>query len=294
MSKSKKVLGLFVAFVILFAAVFYGISSIQTLVKAESVASMEEVDEYLRNNGYSEDFINEMGEQTKLHLYNQGAVFVSNSSTLTSRAVVGSWSGFSHQITVSDITEDSNQPKFILTYNFGWHTGIESYNDCFIVNWNNNFTALSSTAVYEIYGNGILVDKDNSASPSIPIPSVCESRTFLHKTGDGAVSTHYMDVGVGKKLYLDQCNLIRKYYVSGAWGDYGVNPESFNGAFSITISKINPVPAIGMAVASFYHWTESIDYQFQLILGNTNSIGFTASDSSHYEKSEDTSQNFYF
>lgn len=57
MSKSKKVLGLFVAFVILFAAVFYGISSIQTLVKAESVVSMEEVDEYLLNNGYSEELV---------------------------------------------------------------------------------------------------------------------------------------------------------------------------------------------------------------------------------------------
>ncbi len=265
---------------------------------AKSLPTSDEVNNYLLDNGYSEFFIKNTGEQTKLHLYNQNAKFISTSVipsynptsyTLTSNI----WSGLSHQLTISDITEDSSQPQFILTYHFSWNTELALNNDCFTVSWSHGFAGITNSAVYELYGNGILTD---SYTPSIyvPLPESCGTYTFLHKTGDAAMTSHFINNGIGKKLNLEQCTTLKMYYASGTYGIYSLNPESFNGNFSITIAQRNISSGIGTAVASFYHWEEDVEYEFQVVLGTETTIGVTASDNSHYEKSPDTSDNFYF
>ena len=299
MSKSKKILGLFVAFVILFAAVFYGISSIQTLVKAESVVSMEEVDEYLRNNGYSEDFINGIGEQTKLHLYNQSAVFVDETiypQATTRSQLPQNWNGFSDTLTVSEITSEPNRPKLILTYRWTWATGLRVENDGIAISWGDDFTARRESALFEIYGISRLKN-EYCHIPYIDIPEYNVNQTFQTIQGYNAVTTYAPNLGVGLRFSIDYDTTTRRYYQSGTYGDYGIDPDLFHGAYSITIEKVKTHGNINSAMACYFHWVHDVNIEFEFsfsLVPPSINLSVSASQETYFEKSIDKSIEFEY
>ena len=256
---------------------------------------MEEVDEYLLNNGYSEELVDGLGNETKLHLYQQKAKFVnetkipSESQEASRLSARSNWTGFSHDIIVSDIST-GNDSKFIITYQFIWQVEASPNDDCFMILWDSNFLGLTETAVYEVYGPGMLVD--SYGPPPVPIPTSCERQTFMHLTGDAAISEYSIRTGIGKKLELDYSSTVTKYYVSGAWGKYSLNPHDFVGNFSITIADPQSSSNLSVAVGSFFHWVKEINVDYEFVFSFPPALSIKFVDDSHYEKSDDTSYTF--
>ena len=130
MTKMKKNFAWLLASAILFVSVFCGASAVIS-AKADSQPSMEVVDTYLLANGYSEEFVESMGEMTKRHLYDQGAIFVSSTNDNVTKQNVNVMSNndsvfanFQRDITVSDVTTDENVPKYTITYSFTWDSNV--------------------------------------------------------------------------------------------------------------------------------------------------------------------------
>ena len=110
-----------VALVMLFTAAFFCCNTNLTAL-AQGEPTAEEVNDYLRDNGYSEEFIAQAGQETKLNLYEKGAKFESSAPIVIEENVspmstdypgggdddiTGPWDGFSATFTISDISDES-------------------------------------------------------------------------------------------------------------------------------------------------------------------------------------------
>lgn len=298
MTKTRKSLFCLVAATFLFITAFGGMGAVMT-AKADAAPSMDVVDTYLRENGYSEDFIEGMGEQTKRHLYNEQASYCFSSvlapdyapaSTRSTPPDDGAFDNFNHEITVSTIDDDPTDIQYIITYKFTWNSDVEANDyDYVALAWEGGFNFLSASPVYELYGPGTLVD---SYSPTffVPIPQTCESKTFLHITGNSAITKSQTRAGAATKLKLSNGQTFKKYYASGAWGEYGVNRKNFSVAYSVTIVEPTNNLKYNNVGACVFHWLE--DYEitnFQISFGLPISLTFSGSvqDTSCYIQSDE-------
>lgn len=300
MLKSKKMtrlLMLAVAFALLFTAAFFCCNAnLVTLAQGEPTA--EEVDDYLRDNGYSEEFIVNTGGQTKYRLYDKKAVFqaavpVSNGIMPMAAGdtdyIEGDWEDFSAWLTVSDIsTAGTGKARKILTLNWTWRSGdprlggIGAYNDAVAIAWEDSeYHAQEETAFFEIFGTGNLVE---SYRPSIYIPNfpATSPGTFMtaegmkaityDENGDGEddyddsddITYAYRSMGVGYRFSIDYDSTFTRYFESGSYGIYKIDPETIQGSYSIEIEKPNvgSNPEECLAIAYYFHWTHSVKLEF--------------------------------
>ena len=136
---------------------------------------------------------------------------------------------------------------------------------------------------------GTLID---SYSPTVfvPIPEGCESKSFIHITGEEAITSAEFRAGVGRSFDLHLAETFKKYYASGAWGEYGINRKNFSAAFSITIAEPLENHIYNNVGGSVFHWID--DYQitnFQISFSLPISITFTSTveDVSRYIQSSE-------
>lgn len=293
----KKLLMLAVALVMLFTAAFFCCNTNLTAL-AQGEPTAEEVDDYLRDNGYSEEFIANTGGQTKYRLYDKKAVFqaavpVSNGIMPMAAGdtdyIEGDWEDFSAWITVSDIsTAGTGKARKLLTLNWTWRSGdpriggIGAYNDAVAIAWeDDDFQAQEETAFFEIFGTGDLIE---SYRPNIYIPELPLRMpgTFMtaegmkaityDENGDGEddyddsddITYAFRSVGVGYRFSINYDSTIQVGFASGSYGIYKIDAETIQGSYSIEIEKpnVDDNPESCLAIGYYFHWTHSVNLEF--------------------------------
>lgn len=125
---------------------------------AGNTVSIETVDNYLRENGFSEEFILQTGEQTKRALYEEEGVFESDSTlNISPMMELGQdWEGFTATLTASHLSYEDNVSTKFLVFNWKWNTSVPLNVLCDAVSiyWGDSFTAIPSSAGFEISGRG--------------------------------------------------------------------------------------------------------------------------------------------
>lgn len=296
MTKTRKSLFCLVAATFLFITAFGGMGAVMT-AKADAVPSMDVVDTYLRENGYSEDFIEGMGEQTKRHLYNEQASYCFSSvlapdyapaSTRSTPPDDGAFDNFNHEITVSTIDDDPTDIQYIVTYNFTWNSDVAANDyDLVALAWNSEFTFIAPSAVYEVYGPGERYERDNQLIV-VPVPESFPNKTFIYLTGSDAIFRGNQQAGVANRLNLSQSQSYTLYYQSNAWGKYKVNRKNFCVAYSITIAEPTINKKYNNVCGTVFHWLEDYevtDFQITFELPLRLSFTSTIEDTSRYIQS---------
>ena len=148
----------------------------------DNQVSAEMVDCYLRNNGYRDEFIAAAGDETKLYLYQQGAVFESekflpeNSLIMRSASdhkydvpsIEGDWTGFGASLTVSDVSNENDKLSAkILTLTWRWFSSSLVKNDAVAFTWVKDYEADFDSALFEIRASGNKI-KEYIANPNVP------------------------------------------------------------------------------------------------------------------------------
>ncbi len=266
-----------------FLAVFFSMTSFgfyRTMIgHAEEAISTDLINTYLIEHGYSEDFVVMAGEQTKLALYEAGAVFeaelpINEGSGPNSRSSsVTDWPGFAHSLVVSDCTIEENYPKKIITYNWDWATFLRVFNDSVGIEWSGGFIALPETALFEIHGVGQIDINRSHSVPGYDPPYVeYENGTFLVERGNDAITSYSPGLGVGHRFAVSSQLTFRRTYGGGSYNTYMINPEDFSGSYSITIIKYIEVNDYNAAAGAYIHWTDDLIVDYSLSFGYPSGI----------------------
>ena len=221
----------------------------------DNQVSAEMVDCYLRNNGYRDEFIAAAGDETKLYLYQQGAVFESekflpeNSLIMRSASdhkydvpsIEGDWTGFGASLTVSDVSNENDKLSAkILTLTWRWFSSSLVKNDAVAFTWVKDYEADFDSALFEIRASGNKI-KEYIANPNVPgnFPPVIYNAQFAIVRGESAVSSLPTDrfEGVGYRFAINYGATTRQYFASGSYAEYQIDPDTITGSYSVRIQK---------------------------------------------------------
>lgn len=287
----KKLLMLAVALVMLFTAAFFCCNTnLAALAQGEPTA--EEVDDYLRDNGYSEEFIAMTGEQIKLRLYQENAVFQSSELIPINRSTrpmseeaenygggekrfegEGEFDGLSMIFTISDVSDEQEELSVkYLTLSWNWDSEYSLDSDAIGFVWDTEYEAQEESALYEVYGTGYKIS-ETITNPSIPsLPQACTG-TFMTITGLDAITHSSQQIdkgryterkeGVGYQYVVDTNKTITRQYASGSEATYQLDPNLVTCSYAIKIQKyINPNHnSISGVVANYFLWKNAIDFE---------------------------------
>lgn len=263
---------------------FGGLSLGKIDANAETVEpSIETVNAYLANNGYSDEFIANTGEPTKIQLYNNKATFESESRVSEDNGVMATssdWSGPAGTITVSNYsTSEENISSKHITFNWNWTYGEEANNEAVAIGWANDFTAIETTAIFSVYGIG----KQTSyyvPNLHIPQPETITGGSFIYKKGTAAISDYVPGQAVCYNYTIGTNHSFTKYYQSGSYGVYQMNEDvtdKLQCTYSIVIKKYSEVNDYSSTVANYFHavtsfsidlkFTASVDSEGVVVLG---------------------------
>lgn len=173
------------------------------------------IDEYLSENGFSEEFILQTGEQTKRALYEEGGVFDSDSELNISPLLdLGQdWEGFTATLTASHLSYEDNVSTKLLVFNWKWNTSVPLNVLCDAVSiyWGDSFTAIPSSAGFEISGRGTAYEAEQRhPGPGMEsLPFELSSLSFLFISGDSAITQYEPNVGIAFKFNVDE-NMTKK------------------------------------------------------------------------------------
>lgn len=327
MNKAKKSVVLILSLMLMFVLAC-GFINVRYIVKAEDKNAMildnqvsaEMVDCYLRNNGYRDEFIAAAGDETKLYLYQQGAVFESekflpeNSLIMRSASdhkydvpsIEGDWTGFGASLTVSDVSNENDKLSAkILTLTWRWFSSSLVKNDAVAFTWVKDYEADFDSALFEIRASGNKI-KEYIANPNVPgnFPPVIYNAQFAIVRGESAVSSLPTDrfEGVGYRFAINYGATTRQYFASGSYAEYQIDPDTITGSYSVRIQK-KWDPELNdscMAVANYFRWTHKVNidfnFSFSVALGSSPGIKLKltpdVSIEEYYQKSRDLVRNY--
>lgn len=296
MLKSKKMtrlLMLAVAFALLFTAAFFCCNAnLVTLAQGEPTA--EEVDDYLRENGYSEEFIAQAGQETKLNLYQNGAEFESSAPILIDNNIspmsidypgggdddiVGPWEGFSATFTISDISDKSiDMTKKILTLTWRWINPGNIGDHTVVFAWTKGYSVLEETALFEVSGDWVEVYRE-SGHPGFTFPPVQMTGTFSpmtrrgldaimydHIDEDGEVHNYTREVGAGINFSIANSVELRNriYFGTNSFKDYELDLSDIQASYSVEIRQYDNNNNEAQAWAYYYRSMKKIDFALNL------------------------------
>ena len=265
---------------------------------------IEIIDEYLSENGFSEEFILQTGEQTKRALYEEGGVFDSDSELNISPLLdLGQdWEGFTATLTASHLSYEDNVSTKFLVFNWKWNTSVPLNVLCDAVSiyWGDSFTAIPSSAGFEISGRGTASEAEQRhPGPGMEsLPFELSSLSFLFISGDSAITQYEPNVGIAFKFNVDE-NMTKKMYYGSSWADYRIAMNDFGGSYSIKIVKTNSNPnynGYNSAVANYFRWTSTTTYDFSFSIGYPGGVNLNIDPNleSYYEKSVDKAVSFRY
>lgn len=289
----KKLLMLAVALVMLFTAAFFCCNTnLAALAQGEPTA--EEVDDYLRDNGYSEEFIAQAGQETKLNLYEKGAKFESSAPIVIEENVspmstdypgggdddiTGPWDGFSATFTISDISDESiDMTKKILTLTWRWINPGNIGDHTVVFAWTKGYSVLEETALFEVSGDWVEVYREYG-NPGFVFPPVQMSGTFspMTRSGLNAIMYDYIDengvvhnytreVGAGINFSIGNSVSLRQrvYFGTNSFIDYELDLSDIQGSYSVEIRQYDNNNNEAQAWAYYYRSMKKIDFALNL------------------------------
>lgn len=272
-----------------------------SLPNSEDV-SIDVVNEYLLENGFSEEFIESTAEPTKRQLYVDGGVFENDIiiPTATMMSTTYDWQYFAHKITVSNLRAEENQSRKSIIYNWSWDTmnssrgWIRVYSDALSLRWGGDYEVILSSPIFSIFGRSERVEYEQYGSDPTP-PKVLENQLFITRTGNSCISDYNIKEGVAYKFNFPLVNR-KKIYYGRSWGLYELDLRKYNGTYSITIERYfdTSYDNIHTAIGNYYRYTEEreIDFSLNISLGGI-SIDISSEESEFLFPSEDCRVQFY-
>jgi len=228
----------------------------------EADIPMEEIDGYLRENGYPEEFIEKTGEGTKRLLYDRKGVFESQTRAGYSlNAEIDP--GFSASIYVSHISYAENVSEKQIVYNWEWNTESLGYeravsSDIIGLNWSHNYIASRDATIFEIQGYGNRTNVTPTPDYHYPVPTICYA-SFIQKTGQDAITTATLGAGLGYQFSIPKDTYYYQYY-GPYYATFQLNMKKYNGTYSTIIRKGGVTyDDYAGAVANYFRYTPHID-----------------------------------
>ena len=276
----KKLLMLAVALVMLFTAAFFCCNTnLAALAQGEPTA--EEVDDYLRDNGYSEEFIAQAGQETKLNLYEYGAVFegtvpVSMGGDIMPMGEIigeeydvthieGDWEGFEAWLTVSDASNRAEEESTkIVTMTWDWFDTDNIANEAIGFGWSNDYVIDYSTILFEVSGTGNKVGVHMPPQIQYDYSPQTVNGTLMTKRGNQAFTseTSTQQIGVGYCFGISYYERHRIDYGTDYYAEYTFVPGTVSCSYSFTITKEVNVDEQSMVVANYFNWVHYIELDF--------------------------------
>ena len=320
----KKLLMLAVALVMLFTAAFFCCNTnLAALAQGEPTA--EEVDDYLRDNGYSEEFIAQAGQETKLNLYENSAVYVEdipvimgNDIVPLSDEIIGeeydvthieNWGWLEAWLTVSDVSNESeNKTRKIITMTCDYDTTDNLDHQAIAFTWMTNYWARYETALFEVSGTGTKVGVHMPPQIHYDNSPQTINGSLLVKRGLEAVylDTTTQNQGVGYKFSISYFERHKVDFGTDYYAEYTFVPGTLGLSYSITIEGVaDPEHSEQNMVVANYFYLENyfnIDFDFSfglspslkppyIILVPSINISFEAG--SEYQMSSTLQKRFY-
>lgn len=269
------------------AALALGNAAEPSLPNSEDV-SMDVVNEYLLENGFSEEFIEATDDFTKRSIFEQNGTFESDSTVcpMPMLDLGQDWPDFVGTLTVANIPEEQTQEGYPshkrLIFNWEWDTTVTS-NDPIIVRcdavsiyWGEDYHVLPETASFSISGTGTRIDSNigevSNPHPSEPMPpDTLYHLNFLSNSGEEYITQYEIALGAAYRFAIPE-NLTKKMYYGRYWGEYKIDLRQYNGTYSIEIIQVfdTPTNKYNSAIGNYYRWEEkrTIDYSFEFSLDN--------------------------
>ncbi len=215
-----------------------------------------QADDYLRENGYSEEFISSTGKETKIALYGADAVFESEISAATDDRE--DWKGFSATLTVSTVTlpQSAASVKY-LTYNWAWSEERKALDDMISVSFGSEVVSMSKYDLFEISGAGTL---DNSYVPQNSTQTIAQEYdgTYLLTSG------FYLPYSISQQTLsfqfsVDFGSMCRMLYpdvispegtISSAntpYGEYLIDAGNYRGSYTFALASQKSTPVLSSA-----------------------------------------------
>ena len=270
-----------------------------------NAASTETVDEYLLENGFSQNFIEATDEYTKNEIYEKNGVFESDSSTAPMPLLEQGedWLHFTSFLTVIDIPEEPTDNEWIshkeLVFNWEYDSTdttnfpMNVYSDAISIYWSGGYQLLPQTATLNVRGLAKKYDS-NVRETSNPFeqlpPDYLNDIAFYNVYGSNAITDYNLGSGVACRFSFPEYNTFRMYY-GKYWGDYVFELNQYKGTYSIEIIQaFEPdVPnRYCSAIGNYYRWKRNTTVDFSFEIGTSGvSVIIAPKNEDHLDKSSD-------
>ena len=222
------------------------------------IMSVEWADEYLLAHGYSQEFVDSTGGDTKMWLTEEAAVFQAESVVSP-----GGIDGFSGRITVSDVSVPESEVSIkIATFSWEWSSAQLVEADTITFDWQrlpwessifNVYSVLSGYSMFEIFGTGTL-EEWRVPEGEDPVPQTTDGTFLLYtsippgkKPDSGPLLQTIEDATrVSYQFNIDPNIMFIKFFnkieASGSsdttiTGSYSIDSENYRGSYSVKLIK---------------------------------------------------------
>ena len=219
--------------------------------------SVVESDEYLRANGYSEEFIESTGKQTKLQLHYWGGVdalplqFEAQSETVDSMVIDGLTCG----VTVSDMSPTELLKVKVVTFNWEWDSEQLAADDTISITWkpseithDNDYGVYFNGSVFELFGTGSLIEgsaapEDFNAPESKYGTFYCESAALSQgMSGYGSITQTLVENNtLSHTINVDGVFINEQYFSEeegGGKAEYLMDTHCYKGSYTIVLIRV--------------------------------------------------------
>lgn len=271
-----------------------------------NAASIETVDEYLLENGFSHDFIAATDEYTKRSIYQQNGVFESDNTVcpMPMLDLSADWPDFTANLTVVNIPEEPSEDGYTshkkFVFNWAWDTSnttgdwVRVSSDSVSILWGEGYHVIPESAYFSIRGLAILYDSnigelENPSPFEQQPPSSLNDINITAASGDSCITQYEISKGVAYKFSIPYEYTFRRYY-GRYWGDYVCELRQYNGTYSIEAIQIyeSSLNKYNSATGNYYRWQKSfaIDYSFDFSKSGIG-ISINPKQEKYLEKSTD-------
>lgn len=214
---------------------------------SDAVAT-EEIDAALLERGYSEQFVDWTGDETKRMLFEEDAVCQSLAGVSAGRVPVDERYIYGIAAVSALPAEEEGVVRKIATFSWQWQGEERRSGDYISLGWQwdspSGYTLVPEQTMFELSGKG---DKrDERWKGSIQIPPM-EEGTFLLRRGAEAISRNIGDKSFEYDLSIDPGYMFRRIYYRGlaqsgamyeeGYGDYSIRPGDYCGSYSLGLVK---------------------------------------------------------
>lgn len=248
------------------------------------VADAEEIDAALSERGYSEQFVDWTGEETKRMLYDAGATFQTECKYIDGGTFMQDgdpWEDMYAHVTVSHVpTDEEGVVRKVVTYNWLWACE-EAAEDDYILcrgDFVDKFSIVPEQTLLEVHGKGEFHNSQNVEDPEGLADCI-----FLLRRGSDALSNFADEKTVESYFAVDPYSVSRQMqqplpsYITPPSGsreayiDYHIRPDWYMGSYSLGfVASAEAVNAHYIAQLDIYYYHYDEEYKANNMFGVPN------------------------